>query len=124
MNEKLENEQRKYQTMSIKNFVNSVGARTAIPGGGCVAALVASLGSALACMSSLLTYGNKKFEKLDSQIREILPSFYEAYIQLIELIDLDAKAFDSFVVRLIYISLLHLFYGLFKQLIDLISKYF
>jgi formiminotetrahydrofolate cyclodeaminase len=99
MNEKLENDERKYQTMSIKSFVNSVGARSAIPGGGCVAALVASLGSALACMSSLLTYGNKKFEKLDAQIRELLPPFYEAHTQLVEMVDQDAKAFDSYVVR-------------------------
>ena len=68
--------------MSLKSFVDSVQARSAIPGGGCVAALVASLGSALACMSAQLTYGNRKFEKLDAQIKEVLPVFYDKYHQM------------------------------------------
>ena len=71
--ERLEKDSDKYQKMSLKSFINSVQARSAIPGGGCVAALVASLGSALACMSAQLTYGNRKFEKLDAQIKKILP---------------------------------------------------
>ena len=86
--------------MSLKGFASLVGARSPAPGGGCVAALVAGLGSALACMSALLTYGNKKFEKYDSEIREILPEFYDSYNQLIAYVDRDARAFNSFVVRI------------------------
>lgn len=74
--ERLEKDTNKYQSMGVKTFIDSVQARTAIPGGGCVSALVASLGSALGCMSAQLTYGNRKFEKLDTQIKEVLPAFY------------------------------------------------
>lgn len=83
--------------MSVRSFVDSVAARTSIPGGGCVAALSASLGSALACMVASLTYGNRKFEALDKQIRHVLPAFYDSYHQLADLIDQDAAAFNSFV---------------------------
>jgi formiminotetrahydrofolate cyclodeaminase len=82
--------------MSLKSFVDSVQARTAIPGGGCVAALVASLGSALACMSAQLTYGNRKFEKLDSQIKEVLPVFYEKYLNDVTFFSMVSKALKMF----------------------------
>lgn len=80
--ERLEKDNNTYQTMTLKSFVDSVQARSAIPGGGCVAALVASLGSALACMSAQLTYGNRKYEKFDSKIKEILPAFYDRFIYI------------------------------------------
>lgn len=83
--------------MSVHDFVDSVAARTSIPGGGCVAALSASLGSALACMVANLTYGNRKFEALDKQIRRLLPPLHDTYNQLVLFIDADAAAFNSYV---------------------------
>ena len=88
---------KKYQSMSLRSFADLVGARSSLPGGGCVAALVSSLGSALACMCAQLTYGNRKFEKLDSQIRELMPVLYDAYIELVGFVDADAKAFNAYV---------------------------
>ena len=90
-------EDTKYQSMSIRNFVDLIGARSSLPGGGCVAALVAALGSSLANMAAYLTYGNRKFEKHDTQIRELLPPFYTAYNDLMSLIDQDALAFNAYV---------------------------
>ena len=94
----MEGKQKQYQKMSLKSFVDCVGARTSLPGGGSVSALVASLGSALACMSALLTYGNRKFEDLDANIREVLPSFYDVYQELVDLVDQDSNAFNSYMV--------------------------
>lgn len=94
--DRLENNETKYQTMQLKNFIDIVAARTSLPGGGSVSALVSSLGSALACMGSLLTYGNKKYESLDSQIRPVLPNFYNTYQELCELCDQDAKSFNAY----------------------------
>jgi glutamate formiminotransferase / formiminotetrahydrofolate cyclodeaminase len=37
--ERLEKDSNKYQTMPVKSFIDAIQARTAIPGGGCVAAL-------------------------------------------------------------------------------------
>ncbi len=101
MQEKEKNiNQGKYLNMSLKNFVISVGSRTVTPGGGCVAALVSSLGSALTCMVAFLSYGNRKFENFDSEIRECIPSLYQTYHELTHLIDQDANAFNLFVVIL------------------------
>lgn len=95
--ERLSSDDEKYQNMSLKHFTHLVGGRSSLPGGGCVAALVGALGSSLACMSAYLTYGNRKFEKLDSQIRQVLPSFYDSYHELLKLVDQDAIAFNLYV---------------------------
>lgn len=89
-----------FKQMSLIKFVESVGARTVTPGGGCVAALVASLGSALTCMTAFLSYGNKKFEKHDSQMRLILPPLYQTYHELLDYIDQDANAFNLYVASM------------------------
>ena len=49
-------------------------------------------------MGGLLTYGNKKYEKLDSKIREILPYLFQGYHELLKLVDQDANAFNSYLV--------------------------
>ncbi len=49
-------------------------------------------------MAAYLTYGNRKYEKLDSQIREVLPEFYKIQNDLMKLIDQDAIAFNLYVV--------------------------
>ena len=87
-----------YLNMSLKSFTSSVGARTVAPGGGCVAALVASLGSALTCMTALLSMGNKKFEKNDVKMRDLIPKLFTTYNELLLYIDQDAKAFNSYIV--------------------------
>ena len=50
-------------------------------------------------MAAYLTYGNRKYENLDAQIREVLPDFYKTQNELMKLIDQDALAFNSYVVR-------------------------
>lgn len=89
-----------YLSMDLKAFTRSVGARTVAPGGGCVSALVASLGSALTCMTSLLSYGNRKYEKNDEAVKDIVPTLYNTYNQLLYYIDQDAVAFNSYIVSI------------------------
>lgn len=55
--------------MQVTDFVKILGARTAAPGGGSVAALLASIGSALGSMTGLLSYGKKKWEHIDTEMR-------------------------------------------------------
>ena len=97
--DRLESGQSEYKHMSLQAFVDVVAARTSLPGGGSVSALVACLGSALACMGTQLTYGNKKFEALDAQIRSVLPQFYASYRELLDLCDQDAKSFNAYMVN-------------------------
>ncbi|XP_074857422.1 formimidoyltransferase-cyclodeaminase isoform X2 [Carettochelys insculpta] len=77
-------------------FVRAVGARSATPGGGAVAAAVAALGAALGCMVGLMSHGKRKFEALDSVMRKLIPPFHQAMDELMATVDADSLAFSSY----------------------------
>ncbi len=83
-------------SMSVRDFVELVGARTSAPGGGSVSALVASLGAGLGAMMGWMSYGSKKFEHLDAEMRKLIPSLDEAMKKLIPMIDADTNAFNDY----------------------------
>ncbi|KAM8905177.1 formimidoyltransferase-cyclodeaminase isoform 4-T5 [Spinachia spinachia] len=85
---------------SLQQFVRSVGARSAAPGGGSVSAVVAALGAALGAMVGQMTYGKRQFEKEDHVMRRLIPQFHEATTKLLEMVDQDALAFNSYMVAL------------------------
>lgn len=87
-------------SMTVKNFVELVGARTSAPGGGSVSALVASLGAALGAMMGWMSYGNKKFEHLSSKMRRFIPPLHFAMKELIPLIDADTDAFNDYMIAM------------------------
>ena len=58
-------------------------------------------GVALGTMVGWLTYGNKKFEALDSQMRKLIPPLRQAMLDFIPMVDADTNAFSGFMVRLI-----------------------
>uniref|UniRef100_A0A0E9WNV7 Cyclodeaminase/cyclohydrolase domain-containing protein n=1 Tax=Anguilla anguilla TaxID=7936 RepID=A0A0E9WNV7_ANGAN len=84
-------EDRQLVSLSVQQFVRSVGARTPAPGGGSVSALVAALGAALGCMVGQMTYGKKQFESLDSVMRRLIPPFHQAINELLQMVDADSK---------------------------------
>ena len=57
-----------------------------------------SQGVALAAMVGWLTYGNKKFEALDSQMRTLIPPLRQAMLEFIPMVDADTNAFSGFMV--------------------------
>ncbi|MBI5324611.1 MAG: glutamate formimidoyltransferase [Ignavibacteriae bacterium] len=83
-------------SMTVRKFVESVAARTSAPGGGSVSALLASLGVGLGTMVSRLTYGVRKFEDVETKMREIIPPLYELTQKLIPVIDADTNAFNDY----------------------------
>ncbi|MBM2814006.1 MAG: hypothetical protein HW421_768 [Ignavibacteria bacterium] len=83
-------------SLSVRDFINSVAARTSAPGGGSVSALLAGLGTALGTMVSQLTYGVRKFENVDSEMRRIIPPLHNAVQKLIPMIDADTNAFNDY----------------------------
>ncbi|XP_077959632.1 formimidoyltransferase-cyclodeaminase isoform X2 [Gasterosteus aculeatus] len=85
---------------SLQQFVQSVGARSAAPGGGSVSAAVAALGAALGAMVGQMTYGKRQFENEDPVMRRLIPQFHQAMNQLLEMVDQDALAFSSYMVAL------------------------
>jgi glutamate formiminotransferase / formiminotetrahydrofolate cyclodeaminase len=85
---------------SVREFVAAVGARTAAPGGGSVAALLGALGAALGAMVGWLTYGRRKYEHLDARMREIIPTLAEAQEALLLAVDRDTDAFNDYMAAL------------------------
>ncbi|KAF6385064.1 hypothetical protein mRhiFer1_008884 [Rhinolophus ferrumequinum] len=76
-------------------FVREVGARSAAPGGGSVAAASAAMGASLACTAGLMTYGRRPFEHLEATMRCLIPPFHAATAQLMAMVH-RANAFALF----------------------------
>nr|XP_046237792.1 formimidoyltransferase-cyclodeaminase isoform X1 [Scatophagus argus] len=87
-------------SLSLQQFVQRVGARTAAPGGGSVSAAVAALGAALGAMVGQMTYGKRQFENLDGVMRRLIPPFHQAMNELLLMVDADSSAFNSYMAAL------------------------
>ncbi|CAF0962415.1 unnamed protein product, partial [Didymodactylos carnosus] len=83
-------------SMELKDFIRHVGSRTIVPGGGSVTALIATLGTSLGSMCSLLTYGMRKWESLEKDMRIIIPPLHSATKTLMNYIDNDTEAFNAY----------------------------
>ncbi|MEO8512024.1 MAG: glutamate formimidoyltransferase [Ignavibacteria bacterium] len=87
-------------SMSVRSFVELVGARTSAPGGGSVSALIASFGAGLGAMMGWMSYGTKKFEHLDAKMRELIAPLHENMKKLIPMIDADTNAFNDYMMAM------------------------
>lgn len=83
-------------SLSLRGFIESVAARTSAPGGGSVSAAVAALGAALGAMVAQLTYGVRKFEDVDAEMRRIIPPLIDTVKKLIPMVDADTNAFNDY----------------------------
>ena len=86
--------------MSLRGFIQEVGARSSAPGGGSVAASLAAMGAGLGAMAAKLTFGVRKYEDLDQTMRRIIPPLHEGVKRLIPMIDKDAEAFADYMSAL------------------------
>ena len=82
--------------LTVRDFINEIAARTSSPGGGSASAAIAAIGAGLGTMVGQLTYGIRKFEDVDKEIRAVLPKLYETTQALIPMIDRDTQAFDEY----------------------------
>jgi glutamate formiminotransferase/formiminotetrahydrofolate cyclodeaminase len=82
--------------LTLRGFIESIAARTSAPGGGSASAAIAAIGAGLGAMVAKLTYGVRKFEHLDSEMREIIPPLHFASQDLIPMIDADTNAFNDY----------------------------
>ncbi len=81
------------QDQALTEFVASVAAPEAVPGGGSVAAHAASLAAALGEMVAGLTEGKKKFQAVGERVREMHRELTEARAALHKLVHEDAHAY-------------------------------
>ena len=87
-------------SLSVRSFVELVGARTSAPGGGSASALIAAVGAALGAMVGWMTYGKRKFEAQDATMRQLIPPLHHAMTGLLPMIDRDTRAFDGYMEAL------------------------
>lgn len=87
-------------SLTVRGFVELLGARTPAPGGGSASALIASMGAGLGAMVGWMTYGKRKFEDKDAIMRELIPPLDAAMRDLIPMIDADTNAFNDYMAAL------------------------
>lgn len=78
---------------SCEKFVEETYSKAPVPGGGGVAALVGSIGTALSGMVCNLTTGKKKYAEYEEDIQRILADARALQTELLKLIDKDAENF-------------------------------
>jgi len=84
---------KKFKTHTLKEYSNALSAKKPVPGGGSAAALTAGLGVALISMVAHYSLGKNKSPKVDLKIKKILRKSEKLRKRLLDLVDLDAKAY-------------------------------
>jgi glutamate formiminotransferase/formiminotetrahydrofolate cyclodeaminase len=87
-------------SLTLRGFIEEVANRSSAPGGGSASAAIASIGVGLGCMVGQLTYGIRKFEYVDKEIRSLIPPLYNSVQKLIPMIDADTNAFNDYMEAL------------------------
>ena len=80
-------------TLTINEFIEKLGSKDAVPGGGGAAALTASLGISLCKMAANLTVGKKKFADVEEEMYEIMAECDKLSAEFVGLIQKDADGF-------------------------------
>ncbi len=83
-------------SLTLRGFVEAIAARTSAPGGGSASAAIAAIGAGLGTMVAQLTYGVRKFEDVENEMRKIIPPLYKATNNLIPMVDADTNAFNDY----------------------------
>lgn len=79
---------------SMKDFIEVLSSKAAVPGGGGACAYVAAAGMALGSMVANLTTGKKKYAEYQQEIEEILTKADVLSKELMEYMDKDAESFE------------------------------
>ena len=83
-------------SLSVREFIQEVAARTSAPGGGSASALMAAVGAGLGAMVAKLTQGVRKFEDREAHMRAVIPTLHDLTESLIPMIDKDTNAFNEY----------------------------
>lgn len=83
-----------FADMTINDFVDQLGSKAPVPGGGGAAGLVGAVGAALGQMVCSLTTGKKKYAEYEEEICELIEITTNLRHELLALVDADAEAFE------------------------------
>lgn len=82
--------------LSCQEFLTELASDKPTPGGGGGAAVAGALAASLSSMVANLTIGKEKFAAQEAEVQNLLHNVEELRKKLLELVDEDAKVFDSF----------------------------
>lgn len=80
--------------MQCDEFTEAISSKAPVPGGGGASAYAGAIGTALGLMVGSLTVGKKKYAAVSPQIEELMEKAEELRLELLELIQADAQAFE------------------------------
>ncbi len=84
---------------TLEEYINLAASESPTPGGGSVAALAGSLGSALTNMVGNLSFGKKAYESLDEDVKLKFEKSFARMVEIREelkvIVDEDSQAFDG-----------------------------
>ena len=83
-------------SLTVRKFIEEIASRSSAPGGGSASAAIAAIGTGLGCMVAQLTYGVRKFDHLDAEMRKIIHPLHNITQDLIPMIDADTNAFNDY----------------------------
>ena len=84
-----------FSTYSCEKFVEVLASKAPIPGGGSASALVGAIGIALGNMVGSLTIGKPKYSDVETEIHCLKKKANELQTNLLQLINEDAKVFET-----------------------------
>ena len=79
---------------SINIFLDELGSKAPVPGGGSTSALVGALAAALGRMSGALTVGKKKYADVENDLRDMMDRAQELREKLCACVQKDIDAFE------------------------------
>ena len=90
----------KFERMEIRAFLDELASDSPAPGGGSVAALCASLGSALVSMVANLTVGKEKYRESWQMMEDIVSKSESLRFKFVELMNRDTESFNTFMAAM------------------------
>ncbi len=83
-----------FSTVPCNEFVEVLGSKAPVPGGGGASALVGAVGTALGNMVGSLTVGKKKYADVEEEMYELKAKCDVLQAELLALIEKDAEVFE------------------------------
>lgn len=80
---------------TLELFLEELASSSPAPGGGSSAALTGAIGTALISMVCNLTIGKKKYQEVESEMKNVLESSERIRKRFAELVDKDTEAFNK-----------------------------
>jgi len=84
-----------YVDKPLREFLDELASKSAMPGGGSAAALAGAAGAALLSMVCNLTIGREKYREAEATLSEVLRKAEGIRFELMSLIDADINAYNA-----------------------------